>query len=106
MDGYQKILDKWNDVSDGVVLDPPVNETEVPIRHETNKDETIDASHGSFDNNLTIVNRAIKRVIGKNPRAPVTDLRGYCHGSNIAASGIPDAVKFLGRRVEHEQGAF
>ena len=71
------IIDRWNAASKDVVLDPPVTETEVPIRAETNKDETIDASHGSFDNNLTIVNRAIKRVIGKNPRVPVTDLRGY-----------------------------
>jgi hypothetical protein len=77
MDGYQKILDKWNAASEGVVLDPAITETEVPIRHETNKDETINAGHGSFDNNLNIVNRAIRRVIGKAPREPVTDLRGY-----------------------------
>ena len=75
--GYQDIIDKWSTVAKDVTLDPPVTETEVPICRETNKDTTIDASHGSFDNNLTIVNRAIKRVIGKNPRAPVTDLRGY-----------------------------
>jgi hypothetical protein len=77
MDGYQKILDAWTAASKGVVLDPPITETEVPIRHETNKDETINAGHGSFDNNLNIVNRAIKRVIGKNPTEPVTDLRGF-----------------------------
>jgi hypothetical protein len=77
MEGYQKILDRWNVASKGVILDSPITETEVPIRHETNKDETINAGHGSFDNNLNVVNRAIKRVIGKNPRAPVTDLRGY-----------------------------
>jgi len=77
MDGYQKILDAWTTASKGVVLDPPITETEVPIRHETNKDETINAGHGSFDNNLNIVNRAIKRVIGKNPTEPVTDLRGF-----------------------------
>lgn len=77
MDGYQKILDRWNAVSKDVVLDPPVTETEVPIRHETSKDETIPAGHGSFDNNLNIVNRAIKRVTGKNPTEPVTDLRGF-----------------------------
>jgi hypothetical protein len=75
-DGYQKILDRWNAASNGVVLGPPVTETEVPIRAETNKEETIDASHGSFDNNLTVVNRAIKRVTGKL-KARVTDLRGY-----------------------------
>ena len=77
MEGYQKILDRWNVAGKGVVLDSPIAETEVPIRHETNKDETINAGHGSFDNNLNIVNRAIKRVIGKNPTEPVTDLRGY-----------------------------
>lgn len=77
MDGYQKTLDAWNAAGKGVVLDSPVTETEVPIRHETNKDETINAGHGSFDNNLNMVNRAIKRIIGRNPRAPVTDLRGF-----------------------------
>ena len=45
----------------------PVTETEVPIRREANKDETIDAGHGSFDNNLNMVNRAIRQIIGKNP---------------------------------------
>jgi hypothetical protein len=77
MNGYQKILDAWTAASKGVVLDPPVTETEVPIRREANKDETIDAGHGSFDNNLNMVNRAIKRIIGKNPPEPVTDLRGF-----------------------------
>jgi len=41
--------------------------TEVPTRREKDKDETIDASHGSFDNNLDIVNLAIERIIGKKP---------------------------------------
>jgi hypothetical protein len=77
MDGAQRILDNWGAASKGVVLGPSITETEVPIRHETNKDETISAGHGSFDNNLNIVNRAIRRVIGKAPREPVTDLRGY-----------------------------
>ena len=76
MPGYQRILDKWEDASEGVVLQP-ITETEVPIRHESDKDETIDASHGSFDNNLNVVNRAIRRIIGKTPRVPVTDLRGF-----------------------------
>jgi hypothetical protein len=76
IDGYQKVLDAWNAAGKGVMLHPPVTETEVPIRQETNKDETIDAGHGSFDNNLNIVNRAIKRVVGKL-KTPVTDLRGF-----------------------------
>lgn len=77
MAGYQTVLNAWNAASKGVVLDPPVTETEVPIRHEANKDETIDAGHGSFDNNLNIVNRAIERITGKKPVEPVTDLRGF-----------------------------
>jgi hypothetical protein len=77
MEGYQKILDGWNAVSKNVVLDAPITETEVPIRRETGKYETINAGHGSFDNNLNVVNRAIKRVIGKNPTEPVTDLHGF-----------------------------
>jgi len=74
---YRKDIDAWIAASAGVVLDPPVAETEVPIRHEANKDETIDAGHGSFDNNLNIVNQAIQRITGKKPAEPVTDLRGF-----------------------------
>jgi len=74
---YRKDIDAWIAASAGVVLDPPVAETEVPIRHEANKDETIDAGHGSFDNNLNIVNQTIQRITGKKPAEPVTDLRGF-----------------------------
>jgi hypothetical protein len=77
MSGSQKILEDWSGVSEDVVLDTPISETEVPTRHEPNKDETIPANHGSFDNNLDVVNRAIRRIIGKAPSRPVTDLRGF-----------------------------
>jgi hypothetical protein len=77
MPGYKDELKAWYAASAGVVLDPPVTETEVPVRHETNKDETINAGHGSFDNNLNVVNRAIERIIGRKPLQPVTDLQGF-----------------------------
>ncbi|MCC8937416.1 C1 family peptidase [Bradyrhizobium sp. Arg68] len=77
MPGYQKILADWQADSEGVVLQS-VTETEVPINDEPDKDETIDAGHGSFDNNLEVVNRAIKLITGKKTlRMPVTDLRGF-----------------------------
>src|SRR4029078_591498 len=57
-------LRAWDTASKGVNIDPPVAQTEVPIRSEANKDETIDAAHGSFDNNLNMVNQAIARIIG------------------------------------------
>jgi hypothetical protein len=74
---YKKDIDAWTKVSAGVVLDPPIMDKEVPTRHETSKDETIDAGHGSFDNNLNVVNQAIERITGKKPIERVTDLRGF-----------------------------
>jgi hypothetical protein len=75
--GYKQQLDAWYAASKGVNLDAPIAMTEVPIRREKNKVETIDAGHGSFDNNLDVVNLAIERIIGKKPPVPVTDLRGF-----------------------------
>lgn len=39
--------------------------------------EMIDASHGSFDNNVHVVARTIERIIGAGLRRPVTDLSGF-----------------------------
>lgn len=78
MSGSEKILDDWSDVSQNVVLDPAIKDTEVPTRREPKNDETIPANHGSFDNNLDVVNRAIRRITGKTKLSrPVTDLRGF-----------------------------
>jgi hypothetical protein len=77
MDGYQDILDAWYDASKGVVIDPPVEDKSVSTRREPHANETIPANHGSFDNNVDVVNRAIRRIVGKQPRVPVTDLRGF-----------------------------
>ena len=65
MEGYQKIIDAWQAASSVTAPDTIVTEPEVPIRREKDKDETIDASHGSFDNNLDAVNRAIRRIRGR-----------------------------------------
>jgi hypothetical protein len=75
--GYKDELSAWHAASKGIVLDPPVRKTEVSIRREQNKNETIDANHGSFDNNIDAVNLAIERILGKKPLVPVTDLRGF-----------------------------
>jgi hypothetical protein len=40
------------------------------------KVETIPADHGSFDNNLNVVNGAIELILGKPPLSQVTDLKG------------------------------
>jgi hypothetical protein len=74
---YKDALNDWYTVSKGIVLDPSIKKTEVSIRREQNKNETIDASHGSFDNNIDVVNQAIERILGKKPPVPVTDLRGF-----------------------------
>jgi papain like protease len=39
--------------------------------------KVIPASHGSFDNNTTVVGRSISRIIGGNLTMPVDDLEGY-----------------------------
>ena len=65
MEGYQKIIDALASGKFRASFSIPlVTEPEVPIRREKDKDETIDASHGSFDNNLDAVNRAIRRIRG------------------------------------------
>jgi hypothetical protein len=76
MEGYQKIIDAWQAASSVTAPDTIVTEPEVPIRREKDKDETIDASHGSFDNNLDAVNRAIRRIRGR-VLEEVTDLHGF-----------------------------
>lgn len=78
MQGHQKILNDWNAVSKNIQLDPPIIKPQVSTRREGSKDEKIPASHGSFDNNVDVVNEAIKRITGKQAlSAPVTDLRGF-----------------------------
>ena len=37
----------------------------------------IDASHGSFDNNVDVVNATLKRILGKNPPVPVLNLSNF-----------------------------
>jgi hypothetical protein len=74
--GYEKVIEAWQRASSGIILDSTITETEVPIRREKNKDETIDANHGSFDNNLNVVNRAVRRIRGR-VLEEVTDLRGF-----------------------------
>jgi hypothetical protein len=76
--GYKADVKDWLAASKGINLDPPVKKTEVPIRREPNKLETIDANHGSFDNNVDVVNQAIARILGvATPKVQVTDLRGF-----------------------------
>ena len=37
----------------------------------------IDAAHGSFDNDLAVINATLRRVLAKAPPHPVTDLTGF-----------------------------
>ncbi|SOC35464.1 papain like protease [Rhizobium subbaraonis] len=37
----------------------------------------IDAAHGSFDNDVAVINDTLRRIIGKDPAHPVTDLSGF-----------------------------
>ncbi|HEY4143532.1 C1 family peptidase [Pinirhizobacter sp.] len=51
----------------------PVIAPTVPTR----RGKVIPASHGSFDNNTTVVGRSISRIIGADLSMPVDDLEGY-----------------------------
>jgi Arc/MetJ-type ribon-helix-helix transcriptional regulator len=75
--GYQNELKAWQQIAKGVVLDAPIVDKIVPTVREKNANDTISANHGSFDNNLDVVNRALRRILGKQPKAEVTDLRGF-----------------------------
>jgi hypothetical protein len=77
MRGYGEQLKAWRSASRNTRLDPPIVKPEVATLHEPNNVETIDANHGSFDNNVDVVNSAIERIIGRKPKLPVTDLRGF-----------------------------
>jgi papain like protease len=67
----------WDGVAKKVKLDPPVVAKTVPTRNEGDAYDTIKANHGSFDNNLDVVNLALRRILGKAPKVPVTDLEGF-----------------------------
>ncbi|MGH6922819.1 MAG: hypothetical protein ACRED5_03520, partial [Propylenella sp.] len=69
-------LTAWDKVAAGVKLDEIVAPA-VPTRSEDGRVDTIDASHGSFDNNIELVNQALSRVLGKKPSEPVTNLKGF-----------------------------
>ncbi|MNJ72162.1 hypothetical protein D3C77_687840 [compost metagenome] len=38
---------------------------------------TIDATHGSFDNNVEVVGRTLERITGAKLAMPIDDLRGF-----------------------------
>ena len=75
-EAHFEAIKSWRRRSTAVTLLRPISEKEVPTRRKGNKVETIPADHGSFDNNLNVVNEAIKLILGKPPQVPVTDLKG------------------------------
>jgi hypothetical protein len=69
---------EWNKVASNVSVDDPIDVAEVPTRRSDGKEQTTKANHGSFDNNLDVVNQAIARIQGlKKPKVPVVELRGF-----------------------------
>jgi hypothetical protein len=70
-------LDNWAGVSGSVKL-RLIDTEKVPTAQEPpNSTDMINADHGSFDNNIEAVNRALTNILGKSPPVPVTDLRGF-----------------------------
>jgi hypothetical protein len=43
----------------------------------SNGPEAIPAAHGSFDNDRDTITRTLTRILGRAPKVPVTDLRGF-----------------------------
>jgi hypothetical protein len=76
-ENYQAEVNKWQDAAKGVTLDPAVTDKVVPTVRDKDDKDTIAANHGSFDNNLDVVNEALERILGAKPKVPVTDLRGF-----------------------------
>jgi hypothetical protein len=74
----QDELKAWNEAAKDVVLDKPIEESNVPTQRDRQEVKTIKSNHGSFDNNLDVVNAAIARILGrKNPKVAITDLHGF-----------------------------
>jgi hypothetical protein len=44
---------------------------------KTGPREIIDIAHGSFDNDLKVVNNSLKRILGREPGVKIADLSGF-----------------------------
>tara|TARA_R110000868_G_scaffold159618_4_gene388595 strand:- start:9846 stop:12059 length:2214 start_codon:yes stop_codon:yes gene_type:complete len=72
------VMEAWDKIGKKVVDDPVVASEDVLTRSAPDKTMRIKADHGSFDNNIEIVGRAIQRMLGSTPvKYPVTDLVGF-----------------------------
>jgi hypothetical protein len=49
----------------------------IESRQISDGQEMIDATHGSFDNNVEVVGRTLKRILGRPLAHPVTNLHGF-----------------------------
>lgn len=47
------------------------------LQVDTGPELKIDAAHGSFDNDLAVINDTLRRILRKAPPNPVTDLTGF-----------------------------
>ena len=74
---FLQTLADWKVKSAGIKLDAPIVKQVVPIRRKGRMVETVPTNHGSFDNNLDVVNLALERILGAKPAVPVTDLKGF-----------------------------
>lgn len=58
-------------------LDKRIDVTVTPTVPTTLAGATIPASHGSFDNNITVVGRTLQRITGSKLAMPIDDLAGF-----------------------------
>lgn len=54
-----------------------ISSREVPHRMSGSKAENEKAAHGSFDNNLNVINATLKSILGSAPPKPATNLTGF-----------------------------
>lgn len=70
-------LGNWRQVAKQSGLDKRIDVTVTPTVPTTLAGATIPASHGSFDNNITVVGRTLQRITGSKLAMPIDDLAGF-----------------------------
>ncbi|KRE87268.1 peptidase C1 [Rhodanobacter sp. Soil772] len=70
-------LGNWRQIAKQAGLDKRTEVIEAGKVFTCRPDITIDAGHGSFDNNVDVLGRTLERITGGKLALPVDDLRGF-----------------------------
>jgi hypothetical protein len=71
---HKRAYKDWRTLADEfkVVVEPHAGP-----KVKTAVNQTIDIAHGSFDNDVEVVNNSLKRILGHAPKDRITDLSGF-----------------------------